>query len=161
MSLATFQEAARPRIEREAAQALMVLEERLRAGLPEGLFFIAADARLASALDYFLRQTVIPIEGHPRVYTPESAVPVSQFDFWPSYSEFREVEKAPDELFTEQMGENPFHGHAAFYISRESIHELPQAIRGAFAEVQQVQEVKLGRDRLYIYLCLDYQSLPL
>ena len=139
----------------------MVLEERLGPGLPGGLFFIASDARTAASLDYYLRDAVIPVEGHPRVYTPETAAPASQFDFWPSYSQFRESESPPDELFTEQMGVNPFHGHAALYVGPESPKDLPQSIRGAFSEVQTVQELGQGRERLYIYLCLDYQNLPL
>lgn len=161
LSIFGLWQAARPGPEAQAAEAILALDERLEPSLRSHLFFIAGDARLAAALDYALRARVIPPEGHPRVYTPENPAPASQFDLWPSYAQF--TPRPPTSLNEEgaEEGLNPFHGHAAIYAAREPPSQLPQAIRGAFGAVELVQQVGHEGQTLYLYLCLDYQSLPL
>lgn len=121
-----------------------------------GGFLIAEDADLASLLTIYFKP-VAPSE-YPPVFVPESPALTSQFGIWPSYGNFIETDKATDEFFTEQKGYNPFIGRHALYIGAE----LPQTVKGAFSEVRPLRDIKLpdGR-RMVIYLCLDYQTLPL
>ena len=121
-----------------------------------GGFLIAEDADLASLLAVYFKPSV-PSE-YPPVFVPESPALTSQFGIWPSYGNFIETDKAVDEFFTEQKGYNPFIGRHALYMGAE----LPQTVKGAFSEVRPLRDIKLpdGR-RLVIYLCLDYQTLPL
>jgi hypothetical protein len=130
----------------------------------EGLFLIAADTDLAAVLGYHLRDDLIPPIGHPAVYVRESQDISSQFGLWPSYDDFVEVETHSDEYFTEQKGENPFMGRSALYISTEPPIDLPQTIKAAFGAVTPIQELpsRPGLPHpLYIYLCENYQTLPL
>lgn len=145
----------------DVAEHIRQLEEGLREDVPGGLFLIAGDDGLASAVSYHLRNDIIPPPGHPRVYVRESQAGQSQFAYWPSYENFVEIEKAPNEYFQEQKAANPFIGRYALYVGREQPGQLPQAISGAFSEVQFVRKMLPGKDPLYIYLCLEYQTLPL
>jgi len=145
----------------DVAEHIRQLEEGLRADVPGGLFLIAGDDGLASAVSYHLRHDIIPPDGHPRVYVRESQAGQSQFAFWPSYEAFVSAEKAPNQYFEEQKAVNPFIGRYALYVGREQPGKLPQAISGAFSEVQFVRKMLPGKDPLYIYLCLEYQTLPL
>lgn len=140
-----------------AARHVIELDQRLSDDLPGGLFFIASDPDLASVLAYHLKDVLIPPPGHPRVYTRESQDISNQYAIWSSYDDFIETAEAPDEAFAEQKAVNPFLGRSAVYIGPEPPDQLPQAIGSAFAEVQPVQEA----GGLYIYLCLNYQTLPL
>jgi hypothetical protein len=144
-----------------AARAILVLEEKLSPQIPEGLFFVAADAPLASAIGYHLRNAFIAPEGYPRVHATASQDISSQFALWPSYDDFFETAEPADEFFTEVSAVNPYMGHSALYVGPERPENLPSSIRSAFSEVQLVQEVGTGQDVLFIYLCLDYQTLPL
>jgi len=144
-----------------AAEAVLSLEEKLSPQLPEGIFFIATDAPLASALGYHLRKAFIAPEGYPRVHAAASQDISNQYALWPSYDDFIETAAPVDEFFTEVSAVNPYLGHAALYVGRERPENLPSSIRSAFSEVQLVQEVGKGQDALFIYLCLDYQTLPL
>ena len=121
-----------------------------------GGFLIAEDADLASLLTVYFKP-VAPSE-YPPVFVPESPALTSQFGIWPSYGNFIETDKSTDEFFTEQKGYNPFIGRHALYMGAE----LPQTVKGAFSEVKPLRDIKLpdGR-RMVIYLCLDYQTLPL
>jgi len=130
----------------------------------EGLFLIAGDALLASVLGYHLRGDLIPPVGHPTVYVSESPDISNQFGLWPGYGDFVEAPTPADEFFTEQKGENPFMGRSALYISRESASDLPQTIKAAFESVtflKQLPPAGGGSEPLYIYLCVNYQTLPL
>jgi hypothetical protein len=130
----------------------------------EGLFLIADDAPTAAILGQYLRGNLIPPPGHPTVYEAESPDISSQFGLWPSYDDFVATDRVVDELFTEQSGENPFLGRSALYLSREPADNLPQAVRGAFGSVTLLQVLPpTGSDPLplHLYLCLDYQTLPL
>jgi hypothetical protein len=146
---------------RNTSDAVLVLEEKLSPQLPAGLFFIAADPDLASALGYHLRTAFIAPEGHPRVYSSASQDISSQYDLWPSYDDFVETGEAPDGFFKELKAVNPFLGHSAIYVGKVPPENLPSTIRSAFSEVQLVQKVGNGKDQRFIYLCLDYQTLPL
>ncbi len=131
----------------------------------EDLFLIAQDAPLASVLGYYFRDELIPPPGHPSVYARESQDISSQFALWPGYDDFVETPQPPnDGVFTEQKGENPFIGRNALYITRESPDDLPQSIKGAFASVDLLESLHPEgeiREPLYIYLCVNYQTLPL
>ncbi|MEX1120049.1 MAG: glycosyltransferase family 39 protein [Terrimicrobiaceae bacterium] len=148
-------------VPRQAAEAVLALEEKLSPQLPEGIFFIATDAPLASSLGYHLRMAFIAPEGYPRVHAAASQDISNQYALWPSYDDFVETPAPADEFFTEVSAVNPYLGHAALYVGRERPENLPSSIRSAFSEVQLVQEVGKGQDALFIYLCLDYQTLPL
>lgn len=133
----------------------------------KGLFLVAEDASLASILSYHLRDVLVPPPGHPTVYVGESQDISNQFGLWPNYGDFVETDhpvQTGDGYFTEQKGENPFVGRSALYISREKEDELPQTIKAAFESVALVRRLPAagaGKDALYIYLCLNYQTLPL
>jgi hypothetical protein len=121
-----------------------------------GGFLITEDADLASLLAIYFKPAA-PSE-YPSVFVPESPALTSQFGIWPSYGNFVESDMVADEFFTEQKGYNPFIGRHALYMGTE----LPQTVKGAFSEVKPLRGIKLpdGR-RMVIYLCLDYQTLPL
>lgn len=130
----------------------------------DGVFLVAGDSSLASVLGYHLSDTLIPPAGHPAVYVGESQNLSDQFGIWPGYDDFVETLQPKDEFFTEQKGENPFVGRSAFYISHESPNDVPQTIRAAFEVVTFLQELPPaggGSEPLYIYWCLNYQTLPL
>ena len=63
-----------------------------------------------------------------------------------------------DEFFTEQKGYNLFAGRNALFLGSD----LPQTIKGAFAQVSPLRKIQLpDGGELTIFLCLDYQTLPL
>jgi hypothetical protein len=149
---------------REAASELTRLFLEKSAEGQEDLFLIAEDPGLASVLGYHLRNDFVAPAGHPTVYVRESQDISNQFSLWPSYADFTELGRVADEYFTEQEAENAFLGRSALYISREHEDELPQAIGAAFESVSLFRELPgAGNDPrpLYIYLCLNYQTLPL
>ncbi len=135
----------------------------------EGLFLIAQNEPMASVLGYQLRKDLIPPIGHPAVYVRESQAISGQFGLWPSYDDFVETEKPATDAFhtdvyTEEKGQNPFIGRSALYISEEEPGDLPQTIKAGFTEVTLLQKLptEAGRAQpLYIYLCRDYQTVPL
>jgi len=145
----------------ETAAHVLALDDSLSGEIPGGLFHIAGDAGLAASLGYQIRNAIVPPEGHPPVYELESQAITSQFAYWPSYADFVEAVRPSDEFFTESKAGNPFEGHSAVYVGREGPAGLPQAVKGAFSDVQIVREAGPPEDRLYIYLCLDYQTMPL
>ena len=130
------------------------------------LFLIAENASIAAALALSLPGVTPAAPGHPPVYTVESAAARSQFDLWPRYDQFveAEVSVAPEGLdpFTEQDGANPFIGRSALYITTQQPDDLPQAITAAFTAVEPISEVTAADGRiLRVYLCSDYQTMPL
>jgi len=140
--------------------------ENLRAGQTSPLFLIAEDAPLASAIALHLSNATPALPGHPAVYVLESANPESQFAFWPRYDQFTEAPPAPPEPgtdpFTEQAGVNAFLGRSALYLTMETDEELPQAVSAAFASCRLLAEISLPTTRrLRVFLCSDYQTLPL
>lgn len=119
-------------------------------------FLIAENADLASHLAVYFKSTAH--SEYPPVFVPESPALTSQFGIWPSYGNFIEADKPADAFFTEQKGYNPFIGRHALFMGAE----LPQTVKGAFSELKPLRNIKLpdGR-RITVYLCLDYQTLPL
>lgn len=146
-----------------AAHARDVFMEELKKG-NESLFLVAENPALASVLGYYLKDSLIPPAGHPVVYVGESQDISSQYALWPTYADFVDSTRVADEYYTEQKGENPFIGRSALYITEEKADEVPQTIKAAFESVTLLEEYPLRgahRNPLYIYLCKNYQTLPL
>ncbi len=146
-----------------AGHAREVFLEELKKG-NESLFLVAENPSLASALGYYLKDSLVPPVGHPVVYVAESQDISSQYSLWPTYADFVEGAPPTDEYYTEQKGENPFVGRSALYITEEKADEVPQTIKAAFESVTLLEEYPLRgahRNPLYIYLCKNYQTLPL
>lgn len=128
---------------------------------------IADNAPLAAALALALPEAPAAAPGHPPVYTVESAAARSQFDLWPRYDQFVEASpaSAPDpalDPFTEQDGANPFIGRSALFATTQGMEDLPQAITAAFTEVRLLEEIPTPDGHvLRLYLCSDYQTMPL
>lgn len=144
--------------------------EALRAAAASGgrVFLIAENASLASAIALHLRDTDSPPPGHPPVYVLESPVADSQYAFWPRYDEFVETSAPPaqtapgTDAFTEQAGTNPFLGQSALYITRQTPEDLPQSITAAFSSHRLLATITArGGAILRVFLCEDYQTLPL
>jgi len=130
------------------------------------LFLVAEDAPTASALALALPRQIPAAPGHPPVYTLESADARSQFDLWPRYDQFVEAPQASQttqaDPFTEQDGSNPFLGRSALYLTTEKPDELPQAVTAAFMAVEIIGEIPTPDGHvLRVYLCSDYQTMPL
>jgi 4-amino-4-deoxy-L-arabinose transferase-like glycosyltransferase len=121
-----------------------------------GGFLIAETTDQAAVLSVFFQTA--GNGKYPPVFVPESPALTSQFGLWPSYADFIESDIVVDEFFTEQKGYNLFAGRNALYLGAE----LPQTIKGAFAQVSPLRKIHLpDGGTLTIYLCLDYQTLPL
>lgn len=121
-----------------------------------GGFLIAETTEQAAVLSVFFQTA--GNGKYPPVFVPESPALTSQFGLWPTYADFIESDIVVDEFFTEQKGYNLFAGRNALYLGAE----LPQTIGGAFAEVQPMKTIRMPDGSvLTIYLCLDYQTLPL
>lgn len=119
-------------------------------------FFIAENATLAAGLGHQLGSG--NTGKYPPVFVPEGPDLSSQFALWPSYADFVESDVVADEYFTEQKGVNPFVERHALFIG----HELPQTVGAAFESVTPLRKVTLPSGReLTIFLCLNYQTLPL
>lgn len=125
------------------------------------LFVIAPDADATAALNYHLP----PAADGSRleVFLRESQDVSDQFGLWPRYDDFVSADKPADEFFkNEGKVRNPYLGRSALYLSEESLADLPQTIRSAFAAVTPRGELDLGGGRkLRVYLCADYQTMPL
>jgi len=128
---------------------------------------IAEDEAIASAVAVHLPGGAFTQAGDPVVYTIESAFAESQYALWPRYDQFTEAPptaetSVPADPFTEQDGANPFLGRSALYITRQQPDDLPQAITAAFGAWRLVAEISaLNGKVLRIYLCSDYQTMPL
>jgi len=131
------------------------------------VFLIARDAALASAVALHLPVTSFVPVGHPPVYVVESPYADSQYALWPRYDQFVDtpsaaaVTEAPDP-FTEQDGANPFLWRSALYVTPQTPDQLPQAITAAFAAHRLVAEITTPSGQvLRVYLCAEYETLPL
>ena len=129
------------------------------------LFLIAENAPLAAALALALPDPMPGTPGHPPVYTTESPAARSQFDLWPRYDQFVDTAQtapAGPDPFTEQQGANPFMGRSALYVTTQRPEELPQSVSAAFSGVQLLGEIDSPDGHiLRVYLCSDYQTMPL
>lgn len=128
------------------------------------LFLIAQDADKASILSYHLARNEETLYHFPPVFVRESQGIESQFSLWPRYEQFVDADKAPDEFFTEVKATNPYMGKSALYFTDEA--ELPQTIQGAFQSVKLLKTLTLplqsgGTHSFHIYLCENYQTMPL
>lgn len=158
---------AKPLVDTSLGAELGRLRAQYSAPGEAPLFLIAEDAPLAAAVALALPDPVAAAPGHPPVYTPESAAARSQFDLWPRYDQI--VDGAPSpaatepDPFTEQSGTNPFLGRSALYLTAGNPPDgLPQAITGAFGNVQLLGQIVAPDGRsLNVYLCSDYQMMPL
>jgi len=120
-------------------------------------FFIAEDAESASILGWLLRKNERTV--YPPVFVPESPGFPNQFGVWPSYADFVDSPVVVDEYFAkEQQGVNPFVGRHAIFLGSD----LPQTIDGAFEQTTPLRQITMpGGRKFTIYLCLNYQTLPL
>lgn len=121
-----------------------------------GGFLIAENTDQASVLAVFFKAAAG--SEYPPVFVPESPALTSQFGLWPSYADFVASDLVVDEFFTEQKGYNLFAGRNALFLGSD----LPQTIKGAFGQVSPLRKIQLpDGGELTIFLCLDYQTLPL
>lgn len=144
--------------------------ETLKAGLGplagSPVLLIAEHARLASSVAMQLHDRSHALPGHPAVYVVESPAENSQFALWPRYDQFvagpppSAIEAA--DPFTEQDGHNPFVGASALFVTTQRPDDLPQAVTAAFAAVRMLAEITTpSGEVLRVFLCSDYQTLPL
>ena len=71
------------------------------------------------------------------------------------------AEEAQDP-FTEQDGTNPLLWSSALYITPQKPDNLPQAITAAFARHRLLAEITTpAGEILQVYLCSEYETLPL
>ncbi|MDX2081474.1 MAG: glycosyltransferase family 39 protein [Terrimicrobiaceae bacterium] len=139
---------------KEIAETFRAAARDLPAGEGDS-FFIVEDPEAAAVIGAYFGEGQNTF--YPPVFVPESPGFANQFALWPSYADFIETAAAPDEFFKEQKGVNPFIGRHALFLGRD----LPQTIEGAFAEVTPLRTLRSGGREWTIYLCLDYQTLPL
>lgn len=169
-AFASFAAIARTAPPANPVSGAVVLEvEALRAAqsAEQPVFLIAENAALAAALSLHLRDTASVAAGHPPVYVVESPFADSQYALWPRYDQFLDAPPASpqddnEDPFTEQDGANPFLGRSALYITWQAVDDLPQAVTAAFAAHRLLAEITTPSGAvLRVFLCEDYQTLPL
>lgn len=155
---------AHPLVNADVAREIESLRQSSGYGMP--VFIIAQNAPLASAISLHLRDPAEVPPGHPPVYVVESPFADSQYALWPRYDQFTDAPPVPQQAesdpFTEQEGANEFIGRTALYITTEPPDQLPQAIVAAFGSHRLLAEITAAPGQtLRVYLCSDYQTLPL
>ena len=142
----------------DVAATLDTLLARAQSPREAPLLLIAQDPDATAALNYHLAHT-----AHPEVFLRESQDVSNQFALWPRYDDFVQVEKPPDDFFKlEGSTSNPYMGRGALYLTDESPEDLPQTITAAFARVLPFAEITTpGARKFRVYLCEDYQTMPL
>ncbi|MBX9742462.1 MAG: glycosyltransferase family 39 protein [Chthoniobacterales bacterium] len=127
-------------------------------------FVIAQSPGLAALLGSVLPITYPELPEAPSVFVPESPGLESQFQLWPHYAEATTT-AIVDPLYTEEKVTSSFLSRDAFYVTSETLEEVPQTIHGAFATIEALGEAVLtdqGKTRkLFIYHCKNYQMLSL
>ncbi|HEY8900405.1 MAG TPA: glycosyltransferase family 39 protein [Chthoniobacterales bacterium] len=142
------------------ADAINPLFTEIQSEYPFPLFVIAPDPEATAALSYYLSRS--PNGETREVFLRESQDLSNQFGLWPRYDDFVPVKKAPDEYFQELKAQNLYLGHSALYLTDEEPTDLPQTITSAFARVTPRATLSLpGNRKLRVYLCEDYQTMPL
>jgi hypothetical protein len=118
------------------------------------LFLIAADARLASVLNFYLPRGVPvrwPTPAHPIVHTVESALIENAYHTWPRYDAVRE-------------GRSHFAGCSALYITDGGADPPPNIVR-AFRSYRPVAVFDVIHEgerlrRIRVFACYTYTGLP-
>jgi hypothetical protein len=142
------------------ARAIEPLATEAQTGLTTPLFVIAPDPDATSALSYHLARSQFGA-SHP-VFLRESQDLSNQFGLWPRYDDFVPTAQAPDEYFQELKAVNPYLGRSALYVTEEEPADLPQTITSAFVRCTPYATISLSAGRkLRVYLCEDYQTMPL
>ncbi len=143
---------------REVAAAMDGLLARAQNSQSPALLLIAQDPEATAALSFHLAHT-----AHSEVFLCESQDASNQFALWPRYDDFVETVKPADDFFKlEGSTTNPYLGRSALYLTAEEPDDLPQTITAAFAHVTSFASLELGGGRkLRVYLCEDYQTMPL
>jgi hypothetical protein len=159
-----FHSPPKPLVNAQVGHALEKIRAEQTTELPP--FLIAQNAPLASALALQLAELSNIPSGHPAVYVVESPYADSQFALWPRYDQFVEAAQTngenADDPFTEQNGTNLFLGRTALYITKQNSNELPQSITAAFASHRHLAEITTpSGTTLHVYLCSNYETLPL
>jgi hypothetical protein len=152
-------------INAEVAALVETLRQQLTSNATAPVFLIAQTPQLAAALSLQLPDISWVQAGHPPVYVVESPFAGNQFALWPRYDQISEsapIGTSEQDPFTEQDGANAFIGRSALYITSEELGNLPQAITAAFVSHELIGTIQSPSGALLkIYLCLDYQTLPL
>jgi hypothetical protein len=142
---------------REVASALEQALAKAQPGHEKPLFLIAPDPEATSILSYHLASS------GTEVFLRESQDLSNQFGLWPRYDDFVETDKPADDFFKQEGNTtNLYLGRSALYLGDEPPDALPSAIRSAFARVSPFAALELpGGRKLRVYLCEDYQTMPL
>jgi 4-amino-4-deoxy-L-arabinose transferase-like glycosyltransferase len=148
---------------REVAASVDSLLARAQPAGQPPVFLIAQDPDATAALRYHLSHT-----SRAEVFLRESQDASNQFAFWPRYDDFSVVQQPstaaalPEGLVDEGRTENSYIGRNALYLTTEEPIDLPQTITAAFKSVVPFASLNLAGDRkLRVYLCEDYQTMPL
>ncbi|MBE2179349.1 MAG: glycosyltransferase family 39 protein [Chthoniobacterales bacterium] len=165
-SMIALRPAHAPSLTPEVVREIERLRRAESAPITTPAFLIAENAPLASILALHLPNASFVLPGHPPVYVPESPYPDSQYALWPRYDQFVDAQSVPqeadDDPYTEQDGTNPFIGRSALYVTTQSPEQLPQSISAAFSSWRLLAEIVTPSGQiLRIYLCSDYETLPL
>jgi hypothetical protein len=142
---------------REVAAALEQTLAKSQPGHEKPLFLIAPDPEATSALEYYLASS------GSEVFLRESQDLSNQFGLWPRYDDFVATDAPADDFFKQEGSTtNLYLGRSALYLGEEPPDALPSAIKSAFAKVSSLAELDLSGGRKFrVYLCEDYQTMPL
>ena len=159
-----FHTASQPLVTPDVGRAIEKLQTEEQFDAP--LFLIAENAPIASALALQITDTSAVPAGHPPVYVVESPYADSQYALWPRYDQFVDTPASSADSaldpFTEQKGFNPFIGRSALYITTQTPDDLPQAVTAAFVSHRHLADITTPVGIiLRVYLCSDYETMPL
>ncbi len=131
------------------------------------IFFIAETPAIVAEFEYAFAQmgSASKTSNRYEIFLRESPDLSNQLRLWPSYCDFSDSTHPSDPLFTEQKGINRYLGRSALYITPEE-GLLPQTISAAFQRIIPLHTLRIRRNgqvsrQLNVYLCRNYQSLPL
>lgn len=146
--------------------------ERLRKAVEEEwgeeLFLVSNSWQNAATLAFHFDDKRQEGPRHPPIYFRESPLMENQFSFWPRYDGYIESEEPPPgaPVLREQTAWNPFIGRNALFITSSDGQRPAFQIRESFVDWIPLADVKVKRRglpvrRLRIFVCYDYQGLPL
>lgn len=138
---------------RTSAEQLAAIAASMEKKTGRPVFLIADSAALAAALDYHLQPLLGEGPLSPRVQPLASAVPRSDFAFWPRY-DFR---PASGKLIEASAG--------ALYVADGPLQAPPGALARSFAGVQRLGTIEVMRGghgvrELALFACYDYRGPP-